>query len=125
MRMGVEEQAMVIIKTHLTPEAQKVADEEAASRAKEAAKKAKAKKEDARKGAGEAVHKKERKDLAVRIKELGKRMAKSKMPKHDNAITELVDESTKSDNPENRLTDDKAKPDLRKKRMHELQYKPS
>ena len=109
--MGIEEQAMVIIKKQLTPEAQKVADDKAAARAREAAKKAKAKKEAAKKRAAEAALKKERKEQAARIKELEQGMAKLKM-RIPNA--EPTDEPTKSVNLEERHTDgdDKAKSDL-------------
>ena len=115
--MGVEEQAMVIIKRQLTLEAQKVADEKAATKAKEAAKKTKANKQAAKKKAEEAALKKEKREQAAKIKDLenenARIMAKLKTPKHDDSDTEPTKETTKSNTSERRHTIEKTKPELK------------
>ena len=78
--MGIEEQAMVIIKRQMTPSAQKVADEKAAARAEKAAKEAKAEKMAAEAKAAEAALKKEKKQQAAKIKALENANTKLEMP---------------------------------------------
>lgn len=96
--MGIEEQAMVIIKRQMTPSAQKVADEKAAARAEQAAKEAKAKKKAEESKAAEAALKKDKKEQAAKIKAVEKAntklkipQAKSKIPRHDKSKEKVTD----------------------------------
>lgn len=93
--MGVEEQAMVIIRRQMTPSAQKVADVKAAAKAERAGKKDVAEKEAAKRKAAEAAFKKEKKEQAAKIKGLEKENAKLKMPRHVNVDANATDKPTK------------------------------
>ena len=114
--MGVEEQAMVIIKRQLTPEAQKVADEKAAAKAKESAKKAKAKKEASKKKAAEAALKKERSMQAAKIKELEELNRVLKMQRLDKDTAKSAENAGSSDKPVKDQAKEKAKPEHTKKK---------
>ena len=92
--MGVEEQAMVIIKRQLTPEAQKIADDKAAAKAKETAK---AKKDAANKKASEAALKKEKSVQAAKVKELEEARRVLKMPRPDKKAAKSADEAGNSE----------------------------
>ena len=96
--MGIEEQAMVIIKRQMTPGAQKVADEKAAARAEKAAKEAKAKKKAEESKAAESALKKDEKEQAAKIKAVEKAntklkvsQAKSKIPRRDKSKEKVTD----------------------------------
>ena len=84
--IGIEEQAMVIIKRQMTPSAQKVADEKAAARAEKAVKEAKAQKKAEELKAAEATLKKEKKEQATKIKALEKANTKRKMPQAESKV---------------------------------------
>ena len=115
--MGVEEQAMVIIKRQLTPEAQKIADDKAAAKAKEIAKKAKAKEDAAKKKAAEAALKKEKSMQAARIKELEEAMRVLKMRRLDKDTGKSAEKAGSSDKPEKDQAKQKTQPKHTKKEL--------
>ena len=84
--MGIEEQAMVIIKRQMTPSAQKVADEKAAALAEKAAKKANVEKKAREAKAAEAALKRQKKEQAAKIKALEEANRKFKMPQAESKV---------------------------------------
>ena len=114
--MGVEEQAMVIIKRQLTPEAQKIADDKAAAKAKETEKKAKAKKDAAKKKAAEAALKKEKSMQAARIKELEELNRLLKMQKLEKDTAQSANEAENVDIPGKDQKKEKTQPEHTKRK---------
>lgn len=123
--MGVEEQAMVIIKRQMTPSAQKIADEKTAAKAEKAAKKEKEEKDAANKKAVETALKKEKKEHAAKIKALEKQNAKLKTLKHDKANANASDGAAGSDKSAKQPTKDKPKLDITNKGSEESASKSS
>lgn len=113
--MGVEEQAMVIIKRQMTPSAQKIADEKTAAKAEKAAKKDNAEKAAANQKAVEAALKKEKKEQAAKIKALEKENAKLKTLKHGKANANASGGAAGSDENAKQPNQDKSELDSTKK----------